>query len=351
MCGGGQAGREERGVVGRYRAPLPAVRFACVGTLSVVLVGCSGPQAMIAPASPEAAEVAWLFWLMLAITTPILVLVTAAFLFPFLRRRAGAAPLSGRTLVIGGGVVLPALVLPLFAVLSYDLGVRHGPAEPADLVVEVIGHKFWWEVRYRGPDDDQADAVVSANEVRLPAGRRVRFEVGSADVIHSFWIPVLGGKIDMIPGRTNVIQMTPDAPGIFRGQCAEFCGEQHTHMAFPVVVMPEPQFAAWLERERRPASPPADAEARRGQEAFVQAGCGSCHAVRGTIAEGHVAPDLTHMGARLTLGAGMLDNTPAAMAGWIADAQGIKPGVRMPSYDGLDGPTLRALTAYLQGLR
>ena len=193
--------------------------------------------------------------------------------------------------------------------------------------------------------------MTSANEIRLPIGRRVSFEVTASDVIHSFWVPALGGKIDMIPGRVNVIQVTPERAGVHRGQCAEFCGRQHAYMAFLAVVTPEEEFDAWLARERQPAQEPASEAARLGRRAFVQAGCGSCHAVRGTEADGRVAPDLTHFASRLTLAAGMLDNNIGDLAGWIVDAQGIKPGNRMPSFDGLDGPTLRAPVAYLHGLR
>jgi cytochrome c oxidase subunit II len=330
------------GAAGTSRAALPPF-------LLLAVAGCGSEQSVLAPGSPEAAEVARLFWVMVAVTTPILVLVTALLLWAILPERFRRPHVTGRVFVLGGGIVLPALVLPGFTFWSYEMGVRHGPSDAAELVVEVTGHKFWWEVQYRLPGAEER--VTSANELRLPVGRRVRFEVTGADVIHSFWVPALGGKIDMIPGRINVIELMPERVGVHRGQCAEFCGRQHAFMAFLAVVKPADEFDAWLARERLPAETPRSEEARRGQQAFAQAGCGTCHTVRGTEADGRLGPDLTRVGSRLTLAAGMLDNNIGNLAGWIVDAQGIKPGNRMPSFDGLDGPTVRAITRYLDGLR
>jgi cytochrome c oxidase subunit 2 len=210
--------------------------------------------------------------------------------------------------------------------------------------VDVIGRQYWWEVRYldRG--------VVTANEVHIPAGRAVRLRLTSADVIHSFWVPQLAGKLDLIPGQTNTLWIEADAPGIYRGQCAEFCGVQHARMALHVVAVPPEQFGAWLEASRGPAPPPADALARRGQELFFSRACAACHAVRGTDADGSAGPDLTHLMRRQWIAAGTLRNTPENLADFITDAQGIKRGSSMPSFSELDPESLRALIAYLTTL-
>ena len=187
------------------------LRAGLAAFLVMALAGCSGVQSVLETGSRESAEVATLFWVMVGVTTPILLLVTVLAVWPFVPRwRRPAVP--GRAFVLGGGLGLPAIVLPLFTFWSYEIGVRPGPAAPPELVVEVVGHKFWWEVHYRIPGEDWR--VTSANEIRLPVGRRVSFEVTASDVIHSFWVPALGGKIDMIPGRVNVIQVTPERAGV-----------------------------------------------------------------------------------------------------------------------------------------
>jgi cytochrome c oxidase subunit 2 len=203
---------------------------------------------------------------------------------------------------------------------------------------------WWWEVRY--PDA----GIVTANEIHVPAGRPVRLELASTDVIHSFWAPRLHGKRDMIPGIENVFWIQAAEPGVYRGQCAEYCGTQHANMAFRVVALPPAEFNAWLAERKMRRSPPTTPGEQHGFTVFLKAGCGECHAIEGTPAKSNVGPDLTHLGSRQTIGAALLPNTRGNLAGWIADPQAVKPGVRMPrSY--LAADELLALVTYLEGLK
>jgi cytochrome c oxidase subunit 2 len=229
-----------------------------------------------------------------------------------------------------------------------NLRVLHVTEAPAAgstaLTVEVVGHQWWWEVRYPGTN------AVTANEIHIPVGTRVLLIGRSADVIHSFWAPNLNRKIDIIPGRENRILLYADRAGRYRGQCAEFCGIQHAHMGLYVFAEPKAQFQAWLDRMSQPAAPPASAEAQQGARLFASMPCAGCHAIRGTSAAGKLGPDLTHVESRSTLAALTIPNTPAYLAGWIADPQRYKPGNRMPALD-LSDTELRALVAYLEGLK
>jgi cytochrome c oxidase subunit 2 len=212
----------------------------------------------------------------------------------------------------------------------------------------VDGEQWWWRVRYPTPDGGH---VELANEIRLPVGERVTVQLASDNVIHSFWIPSLAGKIDMIPGRRTHVSLEPTRTGVFRGVCAEYCGTAHALMAFPVVVMERAAFDAWLAAEARPAQPPAGVDAQRGLDAFAESGCGACHTVRGTPAAGVVGPDLTHVGSRSTLGAATLPNDPRHLAAWLTDPSRHKPGVQMPAFGMLGGGRLEALAAYLRELK
>jgi len=263
-----------------------------------------------------------------------------------LRRR-----LAHRHWIVGAGLVFP--VVALTALLVYTFGLAsamvHAQRTPAALRVEVTGELWWWRVRYLGADGRAL--LETANEIRLPAGEDVELVLASNDVIHSFWVPNLAGKVDMLPGKTNRLRVRATVAGVYRGQCAEFCGAQHAKMALHVVVQPAADHAAWLQAAREPAAAPADALARQGMALFAQARCGACHAVRGTPAAGTLGPDLTHVGSRLTLAAGTLPNGAESLAAWISDPQHLKPGSRMPAYRQFSGEELRALAAYLEGLR
>jgi cytochrome c oxidase subunit 2 len=316
---------------------------------SLLLCGCEGIQSALAPAGENARELAAFWWLMVSVLSAAFVIVTAALFYALYRTPSPNSWIRTRHLIIGGGIIFPSLTIVVFFLSSLQISWLTAPRDREQPAVEVIGHQFWWEVRYPNGGAGKTP-IISANEVRLPVGERVFFDVATRDVIHSFWIPKLGGKIDMIPGQINRISLKAEAPGVFRGQCYEFCGAQHANMAFSVIAMPREEFAAWLANEAKPAPSLDDPFLRQGQRAFVTAGCGSCHRIRGTLSDGATAPDLTHVASRMTLAAGMLDNTPGNMAAWIVSAQQMKPGNNMPSFNGLDGPTLRALTAYLASL-
>jgi len=256
---------------------------------------------------------------------------------------------SGYKLIIGGGVILPTVVLA--TLLAYGLsGIgRLSPAPVAEaLAIAVSGEQWWWRVRYGGP---AGSLVELANEIRLPVGQRTDVTLTSDNVIHAFWIPSLAGKVDMIPGRTTRISLEPTRTGSFRGVCAEYCGASHALMGFAVEVMEPDAFQAWLLRQSAVASEPSTAAARRGRDLFATNGCGACHVIRGTSADGGIGPDLTHIGGRSTLAATTLPNRQDTMAQWIAAPHRSKPGVQMPAFAMLPAGDLQALAAYMSGLR
>jgi cytochrome c oxidase subunit 2 len=219
---------------------------------------------------------------------------------------------------------------------------------PGALQVRITGYQWWWSIEYLNADPSLQ--VTTANELHLPVGRPVEIRLQATDVIHSFWVPNLHGKTDLIPGRENTVFLQADAPGIFRGQCAEYCGVQHAHMAFTVVAEGSNQFESWLAAQRNPAPDPGSAEAARGRAVFEQGPCALCHTIRGTAAGARTAPDLTHFAARSTIGAGTAPNTRGYLAGWIVDPQHLKPGNRMPP-TGLAAGDLQAVIAYLETLQ
>ena len=277
----------------------------------------------------------------------ILLGVTALTFFALLGRPDRRAAMGRPWLVIGAGLLFPLFVLTALLVYTLPIGAELArKAEPDALRVEVTGKMWWWEVRYGDPGSQ----VVSANEIHIPAGKQVEIIVDSTDVIHSFWVPNLAGKIDMIPGHRNALRITADRPGVFRGQCAEYCGAQHANMVLYVVAHPPDAFEAWLAGQRRPAREPVTAMLQRGRALFLDSGCGTCHVVRGLVAGGRFGPDLTHVGSRRTIAAGILPNNIGTLAGWIAGSQSIKPGNHMPSFNTFDGQDLRALAAYLASL-
>lgn len=318
--------------------------------MALLLSGCDGPQSALNPAGHAAARIAELFWWMAAGAACIWGFMIALALYS-LHHPESHSQRSGILLIIGGGVIFPTVVLA--GLLTYGLAFLPDllrPLSPGDLRIAVSGEQWWWRVRYFSPATN-GEAVELANEIRLPVGTPVEFHLESPDVIHSFWIPALGGKIDMIPGRRNRLVLEPTRTGTFRGTCAEYCGTSHALMSFPVVVLEKADFAAWLQRQHEPALAPVQPLAARGQEVFLEHGCGACHTIRGTPADGVVGPELTHVGSRLSLGAGILPNDPEAFVRWLAHTRTIKPGVQMPAFGMLPHEDLRALAAYLDGLQ
>lgn len=330
----------------------------------LALAGCEGVQSALEPQGPEAGRIALLADVLFAGAAAILLLVvvlTGLALYgpPALRRR-----LAVHRLVVIGGIVFPVVTVSVLLVYGLLLmrvgaddpgraataaaGAPAGEGGGAPIRIAVIGEQWWWRVVYQEAD---GRSFETANEIRIPVGRTIELELSSADVIHSFWVPKLAGKLDMIPGRTNRMRLAADTPGVSRGQCAEYCGGAHALMAFEVVALPEAEFASWLADAAGPAGEPEDAQQERGRELFLGAGCGGCHTIRGTPADGTIGPDLTHVGGRLSLAAGILPNSPEAFADWIVDNQHIKPENRMPPFDLLGEAEVAALAAYLSSLR
>jgi cytochrome c oxidase subunit II len=314
---------------------------------TIFLASCAGRQSALDPAGPAAASIHRLgIWMYIgAILVTLLVTVLA--LMPFLRRRERRV--NHQLFLWGGGVALPLLTLT--ALVPYIMSVGHemrASTAPDRLSVDITGQVYWWEMSYWRAGG--VSAVKSANELRLPVGEPVELILRSTDVIHSFWIPNLAGKLDNIPGRANRMVIQADRPGIYRGQCAEYCGLQHSLMAFDVIAVPRPEFDAWLKRLAEPVREPPDPQLQEGKQLFMSLGCGACHTIRGVV-EGRNGPDLTQVGARRMIGAGALPGGVGNIAGWIASSQHLKPGNAMPSFNQLEGPQLRALAAYLESLK
>lgn len=304
------------------------------------------PPPVLDPAGPFAAPLSTLTWGLLAMCVFVMVVVLAALSIALFAPRSWRQRLGGERLVWVAGLGFPVVVLS--ALLVWGLALTNKLSEaprPSDLRVRVTGEMWWWRVAYL--DGAGRELFQDANEIHVPVGQSVALELESTDVIHSFWVPRLAGKLDMIPGRRNVLRIQADSPGTYSGQCAEYCGGAHAFMAFVVVAHAPEDYARWRERAARPAVP----QQTPGAAVFDTSGCGACHTIRGTSANGVAGPDLTHVGARRTLGAGVRPNNAGAMGGWIANSQAIKPGNRMPAYPVLSGQDLRAVSTYLESLK
>jgi cytochrome c oxidase subunit 2 len=294
-------------------------------------------------------------WGLGIISILVILVITLLLLAAILRARKGSGDPAAlavhrdeggmRWIYVGVGVSTAVLVACAIWTM-FTLAAIAMPAKAAELTLEVTASQWWWSVRYASREPSQI--FTTANEIHIPVGRPVRIELTSHDVIHSFWIPQLGGKMDVIPGQTNVTWLQADYPGVYRGQCGEFCGAQHAHMGMYVVADSQQDYRAWVAGQLADAAAPATATAREGSRAFV-AHCAACHSVRGGSAGGILGPDLTHLMSRRTIAAGMLDNTPGNLAAWIADSQALKPGSRMPTL-ALSGPELSSIVTYLQTL-
>jgi cytochrome c oxidase subunit 2 len=308
-----------------------------------------GIQSSLNPQGPHADAIADLAWILFygAAFVFVLVAVFAALALwaPDARRRW----MSGNRFVVYGGIVFPTVVLSALFLYSLSVARTVSPSGPQPaLRIEVVGHQWWWRVHYL--DAEGRIDFATANELRLPAGRPVELILKSADVIHSFWVPNLAGKLDMIPGHVNRLRVTASREGVFRGQCAEYCGGPHAKMALYVVGLALPEFDRWLEGERAAAAEPREPQSSRGRTVFLER-CAVCHTVRGTAARGDLGPDLTHVGSRASLGAGILPNDRASLAAWISASQEIKPGNLMPSMNVFGAEDLNALAAYMESLR
>lgn len=315
-----------------------------------LLAGCSGDQSALAPMGPDAARIFDLAGILFVGAGVVVLLVLGALWLAMRGSPAARRWIATDKAVIVGGIAFPTAVLAALLVYGvWVMRVNIGPAGASpSLRIEVVGEQWWWRVAYRGAEGRR---IESANEIRIPVGREVEFRLTSADVIHSFWVPSLGGKLDMIPGRATFLRLAADRPGVYRGQCAEFCGGAHALMAMEVVALPEADFAAWLAAEAAPAPEPAGEIERRGRGLFLAAGCGACHALRGTAANGMIGPDLTRVGGRRFIAAATLPTSRENIARVIVDGQHIKPGNGMPPFRIFTPEELEALSTYLAGLK
>ena len=319
--------------------------FASFATLA--LAACDGPQSALAPAGRDADRIATLFFWMAGGALVVWLGVMGSAIWAVARAEREYPRRVANLFVIGGGVALPTVTLTVLIVFGLAMmpAILHLGPDP-EARVRVSAEEWWWRVTYRTEDG----TVELANEIHLPVGRRTAFEVVSPDVIHSFWVPSLAGKVDAIPGRETHIALEPTRAGVFRGACAEYCGLSHALMGFYVVVSSPDEHAAWLRHQAEPARPPEGGLATVGAALFAANGCGACHTVRGTNADGVLGPDLTHVGSRRSLAAGTLENDVDAFARWLTHTEEVKPDVHMPTYDALAASDARAIATYLDGL-
>jgi cytochrome c oxidase subunit 2 len=311
-------------------------------------------QSALDPQGAPAGELAWLINVFFIICAIIWILVVATLGASLLRRRAARdfAQTDGSrralTIAVSIATIATTLIVSGLTFASYftTRGLAGAPDNPVS--IRMRGHQWWWEATYE--DSQTGTAFVTANELHIPVGQEIRVKLSAADVIHSFWVPSLAGKVDLIPGRDNEISFTARRAGIYRGQCAEFCGVQHAHMSFLVIAEEPAAFEAWRRGQIADTTAPTDADERRGRDLFLNRQCAACHTVRGTSAVGKVGPDLTHVGSRRTIAAGLLPTTRGSLAAWTADPQTLKPGSNMPMVP-LSSEDLKAVSAWMAGLQ
>jgi cytochrome c oxidase subunit 2 len=329
-----------------------------------LFTSCGGVHSALNPAGPQAGRISRLWWLMFYVCTAVFVIVIIALLVAVFRARRRQNKTDAddashitpeprseqrKAKVVTGAIAATTIILFVFLVASFRTGrATYSLQEPAPLTIKVTGQQWWWQVEYE--DGTPSNTFKTANEIHIPVGKTVLLKLTSTDVIHSFWVPNLDGKKDLLPGHETNMWLKADQEGEFYGQCAEFCGHQHAHMRFIVIAESSDKFYAWLAAQRSPAVTPADEAQTRGQQVFLSSPCIMCHTIRGTDASGSVAPDLTHLASRKTIAAGTLPRTRGHLAGWITNSQEIKPGNRMPPVP-LAPEDLHALLSYLESLK
>jgi cytochrome c oxidase subunit II len=329
--------------------------------LAVLSAGCAGRHSVLDPASDQAHDISQLWWIFFYVTATLYLVVVVLMLIGSLRRREQATvtdapvqplhrPQERRiTAVVSAGIGVTIVILLTLMVADFSTGrAAHALEDPNALVIQIIGHRWWWEVRYKDPIP--GNMLVTANELHVPVGKPVKLELNSTDVIHSFWAPNFNGKKDAIPGHPSTNWIRATRPGEYRGQCAEYCGYQHAHMRFLVVAESQQQFDAWRQQASQPAPPPATDAQRIGQQLFLNGTCAMCHTIGGTKASATVGPNLTHVASRKLLGAASFENTPELLRRWIVDPQHFKPGVLMPQQT-LRPDEVEALATYLGSLK
>lgn len=335
-------------------APLVAAGAAACGGASI--------QSALHPSGPQADQLGNLWWFMFYVCAAVFVVVMAVLLVGIKNRtwetNTPAVPLLAppmvqerrRRNIIITAITITVAILFSFLIVSFLVG-RSQTAELDQkhaLTIELIGHQWWWEARYQDPA--ASNIFTTANEIHIPVGVPVTFSLKATDVIHSFWVPNLSGKRDLIPGKINTLWLQADKAGVYRGQCAEYCGLQHAHMGLWVVAEPQEQFDRWRQNQVQTSVTPATDSQRRGQQVFLSSACVMCHAINGTTAGSNFGPNLTHVGGRSTIGAATVPNTRDHLAQWIVDSQQIKPGNKMPQ-NNLSPENLDALLEYLQSLK
>jgi len=319
--------------------------------LLLPLAACRVSYSALDTATPEATRITNLHWLTVWVSAVVSLVLIASLVMALTRRPTVETPDGERrrTRAVAAAAVLSMLGLLWLLTASVLAGRAVAtPVGPGALRIQIVGHQWWWEVIY--PGEPPSETVITANEIHVPVGRPVLLELSTTDVIHSFWVPNLNGKKDLIPGRPTRHLLRPERPGVFEGRCAEFCGYQHAHMGFLLIAEEPSGFDAWLAGQRRPAAEPTDASAQRGRQVFLSSACVVCHSIRGIGAFGHRAPDLTHLASRRTIASATLPNTDGPLAGWIVDSQHIKPGNHMPP-NLLAAEALQDLVSYLRSLQ
>lgn len=321
---------------------------------ALLLNGCAGDKSILDPAGQAARDVVMIWWVMLGFGSVVLVMVTVLWLFTFKRKEVTRTPAEERRVarrwIIGGGILLPVASITALLAFGVPTGQRMLtlPLDEPPEVIEVIGHQWWWEVRYPGAEGGE---VVTSNQLIMPAGEPIDFHVTGADVIHAFWVPRLGGKIDMVPGRVNKIRLEADEPAVFGAQCAEFCGAQHAQMQLYVEAVERDEYDAWLaarQDDQLALLATNDQQHEPAREAFMNH-CASCHRVAG-LSNGDEGPDLSDLGSRTSLGAGIMAMGEGAVTHWLQHHQQLKPGNKMPPHDDIDTATLASLGAWLETL-
>ncbi|HUQ89248.1 MAG TPA: cytochrome c oxidase subunit II [Vicinamibacterales bacterium] len=310
-------------------------------------------QSALAAAGIQAQRIEHLWWVMFWVTLIVTVIVLGALAFA-VRRGAGAADVGkddrplARYISIATGISIVILIGLLVESVITSRAIASQRDEQGALEIEVVAYQWWWSAEYQHPDVEQR--VRTANELHIPVGKTVAIKLLAGDVIHSFWVPSLHGKLDAIPGHAATLWLRADTAGVYRGQCAEYCGHQHAHMAFVVIAEAPEEFERWIQAQRQTAHPPSSELEQRGLQVVQQSACVMCHTVRGTAAGGRIAPDLTHLATRATIASGTLPRTPDNLRRWIRDPQSIKPGSRMPNL-ALPDNDIAALVAYLEQLK
>ena len=333
-----------RACIRRVAALAVVVAFAALESAAA-----QAPQSVFAPAGPVARAQRDLIVTALSILIPIFIVVGGGYLYAVIRFRSrpgdGVPPQThGSVRLEVVWTVIPILLLIVLAVPTVRQIFALNDIPEGAIEVRAVGYQWWWSFDY--PEQ----GVTTANELRIPVGKPVKLTLTSTDVIHSFWVPRLAGKMDVVPGRENVMWLQADEPGIYYGQCAEYCGTSHANMRFRVVALPEDEYNAWIESRMAVAAvAPADPLAQRGHDLFVNGACAACHTIAGTNAQGKVGPDLTDFGSRTSLAAGVLENTPENLRAWLKNPQAVKPGARMPNL-GLSDADINALVAFLTSL-